>query len=134
MAVLLDTSVLVQLERERRRDLRRALDDVMNQGARIASITASELLHGVHRADTVHRRVRREHFVEAILSAVMIYPFDFDVARVHSGIWADLASTGKLIGPHDLIIAATAVAHDLPLATYNAKEFRRIEGLELVEV
>ena len=55
------------------------------------------------------------------------------MARVHARIWADLAAAGERIGAHDLLIAATALAHDLPLATGPAAEFRRVKGLELID-
>lgn len=99
----------------------------------ISAVTASELLHGAHRADGAQRRARRERFVEAVLAAVAVYPFDLAAARIHARIWADLAAAGRRIGAHDLIIAATALAHDLPLATSNAGEFGRVEGLRLVD-
>jgi tRNA(fMet)-specific endonuclease VapC len=54
------------------------------------------------------------------------------VARVHAELWADLAGRGRVIGAHDLWIAATAVAHGMPLATGNAGEFRRVRGLRLI--
>ena len=132
MAVLLDTSVLIELEREPT-----ALDvlseAVGEQAGAIAAITASELLHGVHRADTARRRDHRGRIVEGLLSALTIYPFDLAVARHHARIWADLKTAGQMIGAHDLLIAATAIAHGLRLVTRNPAEFRRVEALALVE-
>jgi predicted nucleic acid-binding protein len=59
-------------------------------------------------------------------------PFGLLEARRHAQLWAELTRKGKMIGAHDLIIAATALAHDFHLATLNATEFRRVPGLKLV--
>lgn len=131
MAVLLDSSVLIALERDSA-GVHRLVERSGGETAAISAVTASELLHGVNRAESAQRRARREGFVETVLSALVVYPFDLAVARVHARIWADLAAAGRRIGAHDLIIAATALAHDLPLATRNSDEFRRVEGLELI--
>jgi tRNA(fMet)-specific endonuclease VapC len=98
----------------------------------ISVMTASELLMGVHRANTEERRQRRVEFVEAVISGVGVLEFTIGVARVHAEIHADLAKKGQLIGAHDLIIAATARFHHLSLLTDNVDEFSRVEGLSVV--
>jgi tRNA(fMet)-specific endonuclease VapC len=65
---------------------------------------------GVHRADSDSRRARRSACVEAIIGGMRMLDFTTEVARVHAGIYADLAHRGELIGAHDMIIAATALA------------------------
>src|SRR6266540_3142705 len=52
-------------------------------------------------------------------------------ARRHADLWAELAKRGRMIGPHDLLIGATALAHGYALATLNRREFRRVPGLVL---
>jgi tRNA(fMet)-specific endonuclease VapC len=97
--------------------------------ATLAAITASELLTGVHRADTPERALRREAYVESILEAVPVLPFDLRVARVHARLSAELARSGRRIGAHDLEIAATALAHGQPVLTANPRDFARVPGL-----
>jgi tRNA(fMet)-specific endonuclease VapC len=46
-------------------------------------------------------------------------------------IWAELASGGNLIGPHDLWLAAAAIARGLTLVTANLREFQRVPGLAI---
>jgi tRNA(fMet)-specific endonuclease VapC len=99
----------------------------------IATITASELLHGVHRASSEHR-VKREAFLEAVLAAFPPIPFDLLCARSHARLWADLVVSGADIGPHDRVVAATAIAVGWRVGTANVREFQRIAGLEVVEV
>ena len=105
MAVLIDTSLLIDRERSGRMAERFSDEDVA-----ISVITVSELLQGVERA-VGDQRVRRQAVVEQILSAFEPIPITTAVARVHAGIWADLATHGWMTGAHDLWIAATALAH-----------------------
>jgi tRNA(fMet)-specific endonuclease VapC len=99
----------------------------------IAAITASELLHGVHRA-TPQYRARREAFVEAVLAAFPPLPFDLLAARTHARIWAELASAGQDVGAHDRLVAATAIAAGWRVGTANLRHFDRITGLSTVTI
>jgi tRNA(fMet)-specific endonuclease VapC len=99
----------------------------------IAAITASELLHGVHRAIPEHR-ARREAFVEAVISAFPPLPFDLLAARTHARIWADLAAAGQDVGAHDRIVAATAISAGWRVGTANRRHFDRIAGLDVLTI
>jgi tRNA(fMet)-specific endonuclease VapC len=57
--------------------------------------------------------------------------FDPAAATVYASIRAHLQASGQLIGPNDLIIAATAVAHHALLVSANVREFRRVPGLRV---
>jgi tRNA(fMet)-specific endonuclease VapC len=130
MAVLIDTSVLVHVERRGH-----SLDEAIGEQDRaISVITASELLHGVHRARTGAIRARRAAFVEHLLSAIEPLPITTAVARAHAEIWAELESDGNLIGAHDLWIAATALSQGMEVATANARDFERVPGLSVAPV
>ena len=98
----------------------------------LSVVTVSELLMGVHRADSETRRKRRSEFVEAVLARVSVLDFTTAVARRHAGLYAELARQGKLIGAHDMIIAATALHHRLSLLTDNVAEFSRVPDLSVV--
>jgi tRNA(fMet)-specific endonuclease VapC len=128
VALLIDTSVLVKLERQ---DPTAAMTQVEGESVFISAISASELLHGVERATDEARRAKRQAFVERVLDSVPVLPFDLDIARVHARIWASLLRRGEMIGAHDLIIAATAVSRDLMVLTHNTREFARVDGLAL---
>jgi tRNA(fMet)-specific endonuclease VapC len=130
MGYLIDTSVFIAWERQRL-DSAALVARVGAEPVALSVVTASELLHGVHRAETAQRRGKREEFVEAILSAMPVVPIDLAIARTHARIWADLAARGSVIGAHDLLIAATALTHDLVIATRNVREFARIESVRV---
>ena len=131
MGTLIDSSILIAAERSPE-GAGTMLEAHAHEEIAIAAITASELLHGVHRAASAGQRARREAFVEAILSAVPVVPFDLLVARVHSRLWADLAARGSPIGAHDLIIGATALAIGYGVATRDKRSFPKIAGLQVV--
>jgi tRNA(fMet)-specific endonuclease VapC len=130
MAVLIDTTVLVNAER-RGESLDRAVGD---QDRAISVITVSELLHGVHRAQSGAVRARRAAFVEHIIAAVEPLPITTVIARAHAEIWAELETDGTLIGAHDLWIAATALSRGMAVATANVRDFGRVPGLNVVPV
>lgn len=130
MAVLIDTSVLIDLERGRG-----GLDAAAGEEDRaISVITQSELLHSVHRATDDRVRARRQAFVEHVLDALDPIPIDSRVARAHSAAWAQLDAAGTPIGAHDLWIAATALAHGYAVATANPRDFSRVPGLTVIHV
>lgn len=128
MGLLIDSSVLIEHERGRL-DLARLLEGTAEGEAFLSAITASELLHGVQRARTPAERARRLASVEVLLSAFPVLPVDLTVARVHAQVWAELRAAGTPIGPHDLWIAATCLAHGHAVATANVREFARVPGL-----
>ncbi|MCB1230652.1 MAG: PIN domain-containing protein [Verrucomicrobiae bacterium] len=130
MGLVLDTSVLVGAERGRF-DLGAFLEkEEAADPIYLTTITASELLHGVERAEGA-RRLRRSDFVEDLLADIAILPFDLSAARVHARLWAELERQGTPIGPHDLMIGAISLALGHRVATLNRKEFDRISGLEM---
>jgi len=126
--LILDSSVLIHLERGGSIDFCR-WDE--HGEAMISAVTASELLVGVHRADTDGRRAKRAAFVEAVISRLIALPFDLEVARVHAEVTASLMRQGALIGAHDCIIAATALSHGCAVLTSNVAEFARVPGLHV---
>jgi tRNA(fMet)-specific endonuclease VapC len=128
MGTLIDSSVLIAWERDRR-DLEAQLSAHADEDFAISAITASELLHGVHRTTTPARRSQREAFVEGFLARLPIISFDLVTARIHARLSADLALKGTAIGPHDLMIAATAIAHGYVVATRDERSFPKIAGL-----
>lgn len=130
MAVLIDTSILVAFERGQL-DVAARVTGREAEEAFLSVISASELLHGAHRAADPAIRARRLAFVEAILARFPVLEIDLEVARAHAALWSDLAQQGEMIGGHDAWIAATCIARDLTLVTANTREFNRVPGLRV---
>jgi tRNA(fMet)-specific endonuclease VapC len=131
VGIVIDSSVLIAAERGKL-DLAAALGRQADETVAIAAITASELLHGVHRAAEAGQRSRRQAFVEHLLATVPVLPFDLLAARAHASLWAGLASKGLAIGAHDLLIGAIAIAGGHWVATRDQRSFPRIPGLKTV--
>ena len=130
MGALIDSSALIAIERGQlsieRISVRFAEEDVA-----VSAVTASELLHGLHRARTATQRHRRQAFVEGLLAQLPVIPFDLTVARVHASLWADLSARGVAIGERDLMIGATAISRGYAVATRDERSFPRIPGLKV---
>ena len=132
MGLILDSDVLIRHERTGRSDF--FTPYATHGNAYISAITVSELLLGVHLADSQKRRNRRLAFVEGLLNLLPVFDFTSETARIHAEIRASLRQRGALIGAHDLIVAATAVQHGCAVATGNHREFNRVPGLEVIPV
>jgi tRNA(fMet)-specific endonuclease VapC len=130
MGVLIDASILIEAERGHL-DIERHVARHGEDEAFLSVITASELLHGVHRATDSDIRARRAAFVEAVLERFPLLSVDLACARAHARLWAELRQSGAIIGPHDLWLAATCVAHGLTMVTGNLREFARVPGLDI---
>ncbi len=131
MGLMVDTCIFIQAEKQGvLNDFSRWADQIIY----ISAVTASELLVGVHHADTSDRRIKRMAFVDAIFSHIPVLDFTLDVARIHAELYADLAKKGSMIGSYDLIIAATALSNDCELLTNNIRGFERISALKLASL
>jgi len=99
----------------------------------VSAITLSEIWFGIEGESDAARGKRRRRWQEKTFRRFEIVPLDAAVARVHARIWLQLSDAGLMIGPHDLIIAATAAHRRWAVATFNAIEFRHVRGLAVVE-
>jgi tRNA(fMet)-specific endonuclease VapC len=130
MGVIFDSSVLIHLERNFHQ-LEKIIAGREEEPFGISVITISELLHGVHRADSEKRRLRREAFVERVIELFPSYPFDLNTARIYARVWAALAKKGTVIGAHDLMIGATCISLGFAVITADIRDFERIPGLKI---
>lgn len=131
MAIILDTEVIIRGEKGAF-DLVAWLNSLASEQFEIAAITVAELWHGVERGDGVHRGAR-ENYLKAILAVLPVIPYTEQTAYHHAQVWAQLQSSGKMIGPYDLTLAATALERDSQLATFNKRHFANVAGLKIVE-
>ena len=91
----------------------------------ISSVTEFEVVNGATEAHL--------QFWNGMLTRFTILDFDSNAARQAADIVAQLKIKRKTIDKPDLFIAATAVAHGLPLDTLNTKHFIHIDSLHLLE-
>jgi predicted nucleic acid-binding protein len=99
----------------------------------ISAITLAELSVGPHVArDDEDRSARQQHLQQAEADFEVL-PFDADCARAFGGVAAALRASGRkpAARAYDALIAASAIAHGLPLYTCNPDDFRGIPRLGL---
>ena len=130
MAIILDSSVIIGGERGTL-DLEQWMTSHPGDEFAIAAVTVAELWHGVERATPEHRSKRRR-YIENALAVVEIFPYTEQTARIHARLWAQLESSGRMIGDYDLIIAATALERECDVVTFNTRHFAVVEGLNVI--
>jgi tRNA(fMet)-specific endonuclease VapC len=94
----------------------------------VPSVVLYEIAYGAARA-SVPAALRDR--LAAFLQAFRVLPFGEAEARTAARIRLELEKAGKPIGPHDVLIAATALERGATLVTHNRKEFGRVKGLRL---
>ncbi|HEY6779385.1 MAG TPA: type II toxin-antitoxin system VapC family toxin [Thermoleophilaceae bacterium] len=124
---LLDTSVFIASETGRPLDEASLPDE-----SAISPITVAELHVGVLAATDVDIRARRLATLEAVTD-IETLPIDNAVAAVWALLRVHLAQAERRVNVNDLWIAATAVAHDLPVVTQD-DDFGLLEGAAGLEV
>ena len=93
----------------------------------VPEIVRAELLFGALKSNNPKETTER---VNSFLRPLNFLAFQDEVVSAYARIRHELEKIGMPIGPNDLLIAATALAHDLILVTHNVREFSRVSGLE----
>ncbi|MBS1882312.1 MAG: type II toxin-antitoxin system VapC family toxin [Actinobacteria bacterium] len=102
----------------------------------ITAITLAELAVGPLVARRNDERARRQEHLQQAEADFVALPFDADAARAFGSVAASMRNTGRKSGSRrfDALIAAIAVANDLPVHTCNPGDFEGIDRLEVVAV
>ena len=125
--LLLDTTYLIDAERAEG-DVGAGIDD--DDDVALAAITVAELRVGVELASPKHRPARQA-FLDDILAALPVLPYDLTTAEAHADLLAAVRRQGKPRGAHDLIIAATARAARRTVVTADVTAFAGLPGVDL---
>jgi tRNA(fMet)-specific endonuclease VapC len=127
-ALILETTFLVDLEREASRDemgpAHRFLERNRNQELCITLTSAGELACGP-------RSDQRGPW-DTLVGHFRVLTPDLETCWTYGQTYRFLKNNGLLIGANDLWIAAVSLTHDLPLVTRNANHFKRVPGLAVV--
>jgi tRNA(fMet)-specific endonuclease VapC len=126
---VLDTSTVIVLGQ-----LRDA--SVLPDEPLITTVTLAELSVGPLLARDEHERAARQARVQQAEADFEPLPFDASAARAFGRVAASLRRSGRKAAAraYDAMIAATALAHDLPLYTCNPEDFAGVEGLSVIAV
>lgn len=96
---------------------------------KIPAIVKAELLVGAMKSKYPEKTLKT---IQQFLFPMEVIPFDNAAAEKYAEIRSTLEIKGQVIGPNDLIIAATVLANNWTLVTNNEKEFQRINGLNII--
>lgn len=121
---LVDTSVVIDLECVDRNELPEELA--------ISAVTLAELAAGPHATNDVAERARRQDRLQRTEATFDPLPLDASVARAFGRIYAAVVAGGRKARGRrslDLLIAATALAADLPLYTRNPDDLKDLSGV-----
>ena len=127
MTHLLDTDTCIHLLRGHQDTISRA-EQHSPADLAVSAITHYELLYGVERCPPAWRK-KEGVKLRLLLEQMHMISFTGDTAAHASSLRAALESAGQTIGPMDILIAATALEHQLPVVTHNLREFQRVPGL-----
>ena len=100
----------------------------INDPIKISSITLMELYYGAYKSQKITGNLAK---IKTIEQSLEIIPVWIESVEIFGMLKSKLEKTGSRLDDFDLIIAASALAHNLTLVTYNEKHFKRIEGLKL---
>jgi tRNA(fMet)-specific endonuclease VapC len=124
--ILLDSSVLIELFRKKnkKKTLLYCLSKTEVNFC-ISSITYYEIGIG-------NRKSHLEYW-EKLSNSFSILSFDKLCSVNAINIYLDLLKNNQMIDLADILIGATALTHNIPVATLNIKHFERIKGLDIIK-
>ena len=128
MKYILDTNICIYYlkglnEKVRNNLLTKHPDDI-----KIPAIVKAELLYGAEKSK------KKQENLEKIMEFLLPYeitPFSDNMTHIYAKIRVELEKKGNIIGPHDLLIAATVLQNNDILVTNNIREFKKVKGLKL---
>lgn len=123
--MILDTNLLIQFERETRQNLKGIattfFDKLPSTRMCITPTIAGEFCSGAS--------LSKRHVWDGFCAAYEMLAITNETAWIYGELYRFLSAKGNLIGTNDLWIAATALTHDMPVATGNVREFSRVPDL-----
>jgi len=128
MTYYLDANVIISILRGQDPVLKRKLSSIPMKNIKIPSVVKAELVTGAYKKHDIKKEL---DIVVGFTDKFEIISFDSNASLTYGRIRADLEKKGAIIGPNDLIIAATVLSNGGTLVTKNTKEFRRVEGLHV---
>ncbi len=133
MGVIVDTSAIIELERNRQ-SWKPLLSRLGSEAAFLPSIVWAELMAGVHLADTVERALKRRAKLERLRQRLSILSFTLEIAELWAALFAELHKEGTPIPSNDLCVISTAVFHGHRILVSSSDElhFKRVDKAEVV--
>lgn len=124
-ALILETTFLIDFERERRSGRTATF---LKEHADFRLFITHTIAGELAAAKSLSGRDRWQAFI----APFHILPFSENTAWEYGNAYRFLQANGLMIGANDLWIAATAIAHEVPLVTRNLDHFKRVPGLDVL--
>lgn len=125
--IMLDSIICIYIINNRPPNVSQKLREYFPENVTLSAISAAELTFGVEKSKSLKNKAA----LQAFLASLKILPFNEEAIWHYGKLRSKLESSGKVIGPLDMLIAAHALSLNATLVTNNLKEFERIEGLLL---
>ena len=124
---LLDTDIMIY-NLKGNEMVRQNLRNHINDPIQISSVTLMELYYGAFKSQKVESNIAK---VRKIENSIEIISINKDQVELFGMLKVKLEKAGTPLDDFDLILAATALSHNLILVTNNERHFSRIEGLQI---
>ncbi len=124
---LLDTDIMIY-NLKGNEMVRQNLRNHINDPIQICSVTLMELYYGAFKSQKVESNIAK---VRKIENSIEIISINKDQVELFGMLKVKLEKAGTPLDDFDLILAATALSHNLILVTNNERHFSRIEGLQI---
>ncbi len=124
---LLDTDILIyslKAHKMVQQNLRHHLHDPIN----VSAVTLMELYYGAYKSQKIANNLAKVKIIE---NSLEIIPVNREMVEIFGVLKSGLEKVGKSLDDFDLILAATAMSHNLIIVTNNEKHFGRIDGLKM---
>ena len=125
MIYCLDTNIIIAVIRNQAKPIAK-LKATEALEIKVSEVVRAELLFGCLKSNQPDKEQLK---VEHVIGPFERLPFSDDAVEHYASIRDDLERDGKIIGPNDLLIAATARSAGAVMVTANKKEFSRVPGL-----
>jgi tRNA(fMet)-specific endonuclease VapC len=124
---MLDTNICIYVIKNYPPQLREKFNRLAGQLC-MSSITLAELHFGAQKSA---RQTKNLQAIEHFAARLDVLPFAEKAAAHYGQLRAELERAGTPVGPHDMLIAAHALAEGLKIVTNNLREFERIKALRI---
>ena len=137
LGLILDSSIIIEAERKHQ-TVEQFLDGIRQRFGEleiaISSVTVAELVHGVERARTLEIRQRRRAFIDEIKRHVPVQSVTEETGELAGTLSGTQAAKGITLPIDDLLIGAAALEGGYAVITRNERHFRKIPGLNIVQL
>ncbi len=126
MKYLLDTNICIHFFRGDN-NLIEILQNVGVENCAISEITLAELYFGAENSKNPQKNFQ---LIDLLSKQIIILPI-LEAIPEYAKQKVKLRRKGEMISDFDLLIATTAIAHDLVMVTENVKEFKRVKNIKI---